>query len=154
MSTTLKRLKHYLNQARAIDYNNVSSYIRLGDLEQRRGDTKAALDWYQHAATLPAADQSLNLTLIDSLIRYGDYETAHSYIKQALQQRPNDTELLMRRGRIEQIYGQYDDALATYTEAQANEPDNERLYIALARFISGSGSNKQRSGILRAGHRS
>ncbi len=120
-----------LNTARRIDFNNVSSYIRLGDLEQRRGDTQAALAWFQEAAALPAADQSLNLTLIDSLITYGDYETALSYTNQALEQRENDVELLLRRGRIERISGQYEKALGTYTLAQANDPANGRVYAEL-----------------------
>jgi tetratricopeptide (TPR) repeat protein len=128
-----------LIQARGIDYNNVSSYIRLGELEQRRGDAAAALGWYQHAAALPAADQALNLTLIDSLIRYGDYETALSYTKQALQQRPTDSELLLRRGRIERIKGQYNAALEAYTEAQVNDPDNDRLYVELANLYLAQG---------------
>ena len=86
-----------LKQAKAIDHNNISSYIRMGELEQRRGNTEDALNWYQEAALLPTADQSLNLTLIDSLISYGDYETALGYTRKALGQRPNDTELLLRK---------------------------------------------------------
>ncbi len=128
-----------LLKAKSIDYNNVSSYIRLGELEQRRGNSEEALAWYQLAATLPAADQTLNLTLIDSLIRYGDYDTALSYTNRALLQRPNDGELLMRRGRIERIFGQYTESLDSFSQAQAQDPDNSLIYLELANLYLNQG---------------
>ena len=128
-----------LETANQIDYNNVSSYIHLGELEQRRGNTAAALGWYQLAASLPAADQTLNLTLIDSLIRYGDYKTALAYTDDALYKQPNDIELLLRRSRIERIKGEYAAALNTLSNAQANDPGNGRLYTELATLYLAQG---------------
>lgn len=129
-----------LLEAQEIDYNNVSSYIRLGELEHRRGNSDEALTWYQLAATLPAADQTLNLTLIDSLISFADYKTALDYTNRALAQRANDSELLMRRGRIERIYGEYSDALDSYSKAQAEDPDNSLIYVELAQLHAAQGN--------------
>ncbi len=131
--------ENLLLKAKGIDYNNVSSYIRMGELDYRRGNSDEALAWYQHAATLPAADQTLNLTLIDSLIRFGDYITALSYTDNALSQRPTDSELLMRRGRIERIYGQYGESLGSFSVAQAQDPENTLIYVELANLYTAQG---------------
>lgn len=120
-----------LQRATGVDRQNTIAYIRLGELEERRGSPDQALMWYRQAAAIPPANQSVNMTLIDALIRYGDYTTTLGYVQEWLSRQPGHSELMLRLGRIQQILGRYPEAEATLLGAKQLDPLNSRPYAAL-----------------------
>jgi tetratricopeptide (TPR) repeat protein len=124
--------KTLLEQALEIESQNITAYVRLGELEQRRGNPEQALTWYKEAAVVAETGQTIDMTLIDSLLWYGDYDRAMAYVQRSLDRQPGDSELLLRLSRIHRALGHNDDAASTLFEAKRLHSANSRLNAELA----------------------
>jgi tetratricopeptide (TPR) repeat protein len=109
------------------DPESVEGLVRLGELEQRRGNQEKALGWYRQATSEPIDNQPVNITLISSLLQYNDFDTALAYVQKAVSRRPDDGELLLQFGRIERTLGHYDSAESAFLKAQQSLPADSRL---------------------------
>jgi tetratricopeptide (TPR) repeat protein len=121
-----------LQQAIQIDQHDVTALIRLGDLEQRNGNLNQATSWYDRAAELARAGNPSNTTLLVSLLQYGRYEQALSFVTAILGEQPDDSEMLLYLGTIQRLLGQFEAAEAALNKAAAADDLDSRPYAELA----------------------
>ena len=69
-----KEAHQMLHQALDLDHLDVVATIRLGDVEQRTGNSEEALKWYEQAAKLSPPGHPSNKTLLVALIGGGYYD--------------------------------------------------------------------------------
>lgn len=97
---------HLLQDARALDAQNVDVFVSIGNLSQRTGSNEEALMWYQRGVEVSLANKSIHEPLIDALLASGDINNALILIVAGLEARPNDPGLTQRMAQAQLVVGE------------------------------------------------
>lgn len=103
----------------------------LGDVQESRGDSLAAVKSYQAAVALAPNEEKYNLSLAIELIRHNSYEPARVVLEQAAQLHPESWRIQLALGMAKH-FGGTDDAATKYllhAAALAPQPEEALRYL-------------------------
>lgn len=128
-----------LNQAIAKAPGVPDPLTVMGGLEGLQGDTDQAIVWYERAVNLRPGDQTANRDLIDLLLRLDNNDRALAQAEQALENRPGDSDLLLRWGKIQRALGQFAEAESAFLKAAHLNRADSSPYSELAALYVAQG---------------
>lgn len=142
--------KAILRDLLRLDPDNSRVGLLLSSLEAETGDKEASarlFGQYLDPETSPTLFiQAATVTRVD----LGEREEAYRILARALEARPNDTDLLAMHGILAlTMPGHQQEGLASLARAIANEPEQVRLRLALARYYLSQQKVQQALGELR-----
>lgn len=144
----------YLERAAALDPDNETAWVNLGNVSLDLEDADAAVEAYARAlAAAPARTDTLRL-LANALARAGrDAEAMTRFgevlAAQALAAVPASTVTLRDRARAHFMAGRVEAALADLDTALGAQPDDVELMMIKAQMLRLSGHGKQAGVLLR-----
>lgn len=98
-------------------------YGLLGYLQERRGETIAAIGWYRRAVNAGEKDPALFATLTNLLLLVGDFGQAYEVIEKGLILYPHNCHLAALMGRIFELDGnRRAEAESHYRQRLSNDP--------------------------------
>lgn len=104
----------------------------LGDIQESRGDSLAAVKSYQAAVALAPNEEKYRLSLAVELIRHNSFEPARAALKQAEELQPESWRIQLALGMVEHFGGTDDEATKYLLHAVelAPEPEEALQYLA------------------------
>jgi predicted Zn-dependent protease len=114
--------------------NDARVLVGAGELRQRRGDWRAAVDWYQRAAKLQPKNAVVLNNLAWALGKLGD-KSALSIAKQALALSPNEPAVLDTTGSLNVEFGDVKEGITLLESAVARSPYDAAIRINLIRGL-------------------
>ncbi len=109
----------YLRLSIYLDPNNALALLTLGDLYQRINQNEQALDIFQDVPQSDPQRETADIEISQALENLGRSDQALSYLRNVVDQHPNDEEALSALGNLERAHDHFDEAIATYTRALA-----------------------------------
>ena len=103
----------------------------LGDIQESRGDSLAAVNSYQAAVALAPNEEKYSLSLAVDLIRHNSFEPARVALKQAEELHPESWRIQLALGMVEH-FGGTDDAATKYLLRAAElapQPEEALQYL-------------------------
>jgi len=94
----------------ALDPNNEKAYVMLGMISAKRGDTKAAYDYYSRALQLQPDDGDASLEMAKLLVTMNQNEKAQQLLEHAIQIDPSDSVAHYRLGTLYRRQGKTEEA--------------------------------------------
>jgi len=105
---------------------------RYAEALWHRGARAEALAQLEEAGRLSPDDMSVRVRMAELRLEAGQLAAARGQIEQALDLEPKSAPAWMVRGRIMQVEGNYQQALADYHRALSYSPDNRQILLAVA----------------------
>lgn len=96
------------------------------DVEERRGDSAAALRSHQNAVALAPKEERYRLALGAALMKYRAYEPAVEVFEQAANLFPNSARAYVGLGMAEYLTEKYDESVSAFLRAAQLDSDSER----------------------------
>lgn len=124
-------------EATRTDPRQTLAWKNLGLTRLQRGDPNAAIAPLEQARSLLADDREVSLALAASLVESGRAGEAESTLETDLQRHVGDAEMWLELGRIERDQGVAEEAIHSFEQALAADPDN-RAGIAATAAVEGS----------------
>jgi tetratricopeptide (TPR) repeat protein len=129
--------------AAAADPTRVDLWVRIGDIEARRGNLAECIDAFQRAAQAAPGNASLYARLSQAYSVAGQPKAALDAIEGALALGPTAPEYLRARAVLATWIGDYERARVSYARLAKIEPDNVELMLAFARVSAWSGDTDE-----------
>jgi tetratricopeptide (TPR) repeat protein len=99
----------------------------LGDIEEQKGDSVAAVHSYQNAIALNPHEEQYRLSLGAELLKYHTYEPAALVFRQAAELFPKSTRIYVGLGLTYFLQEKYDESVAAFLQADALEPGSSQI---------------------------
>jgi tetratricopeptide (TPR) repeat protein len=111
------------------------------DVEERRGDSSAALRSHQNAVTLAPKEERYRLALGAALVKYRAYAPAAEAFEQATRLFPNSARAYVGLGMAEYLIEKYDESVSAFLRAAQLDSDSERAlsYLGATQVESPAG---------------
>jgi tetratricopeptide (TPR) repeat protein len=123
---------HDLQRAAALDGFDSSLQMRLARKEMEDGQLPQAETAWRRAVQANPADPAARQGLLHLLIDQNRFDEAYSLTESSLQYAPKDANLLVDRGLLALQRGHSDQALASWNQALAVDPDQSLVHLYLA----------------------
>ena len=133
-------------EATRSDPHQAASWKNLGLIYLQRGDSAAAVSPLEEARALLPDDREVSLALAESLVNSGHPGEAESTLETDLRRHPNDAEMWLVLGPIERDQGVTDEAIHSFRQCLAADPDN-RVGIAITAAIESAAVHLEREEI-------
>lgn len=146
---TWTQLHHWKNsvtlfqQALKVTANNYLAYNNLGNVLEREGKVKQAIDHYVKALQFNPNFPSAHYNLGHALARQGKMDEAIAHYVKALQINPNFLKAHNNLGNALARQGKIDEAIAHYSKALQCNPDFAGAHNNLANVLEGQGKIKE-----------
>jgi tetratricopeptide (TPR) repeat protein len=128
-----------LNHARSAGESPVALAL-IGDIEEKRGNTAAAIAAYRQAAALAPANEQYPIALASELIQHQAFGPAITAIEQARPTFPRSAKLMVLLAIAHYAAGDTREAIDSLTDAIALEPSLEAAYLCLSQIVLQSAS--------------
>jgi tetratricopeptide (TPR) repeat protein len=110
---------------------NASVLSLIGVAEEKSGHTEEAYSAFRQAIALFPTDDESYLDIATLAAVHMNYDLAMQSASIGIEKLPDDYKLLLTRGLVHNLKGQYDPARADYEKALALAPEQGSIYVAL-----------------------
>jgi tetratricopeptide (TPR) repeat protein len=107
----------------------------VGDIEEKRGDTPAAIEAYRHAAELAPDQDQYRIALASELIEHQAFGAAIDVLDGARSQFSNSAKLLVLLGIARYGAGDTNEAIETLTDATTLKPALPASFFCLSQIV-------------------
>ena len=114
---------------------NIQNIIRLGKLYRQEQKHEQALNLFQKALQLKPQKIWSYIHVAIELIHFGEFAEAEQKLKKALEYSPNNFDVLMKLGELEQQRRQPEQALQYLQEALINHPQEVKPGIKIIKIL-------------------
>jgi len=113
----------------------------LGDIEERKGDSSAAIHSHERAVALAPHEEKYRLSLGAELLKYQAYEAAVSVFRQAAEIFPASARVFVGLGMAEHFMDKYEDSVEAFLRADKLDDKTGRAigYLGATQLDSASG---------------
>jgi cytochrome c-type biogenesis protein CcmH/NrfG len=115
----------------ALNPNDEKSLLMMGMIVAKRGDTKAAYDYYSHALQLQPDDSDANLEMAKLLITMNQYERAQQLLEHVIQLDPSNSVAHYRLATLYRRQGKPEEAnkeIAEYKKYKDMKDKLEKIF--------------------------
>ena len=117
-----KKIKVTQSQEKKRDQIRAMAYISRGQLEQRKGETEAAIESFKQAVASKPDNPKVHFTLGKLNRRLNNNKEAIKYFKNVINYDPRNADAYRERGQLLSRQGNTDDALASFSNALEIDP--------------------------------
>jgi predicted Zn-dependent protease len=99
----------------------------MGDIEEQKGDSVAAVHSYQNAISLNPQEEQYRLSLGEELLKYHTYEPAVLVFRQAAELFPKSTRIYVGLGMAYFLQEKYDESVSAFLRADALDRGSSQI---------------------------
>jgi len=116
----------------------------LGDIEEQRGNTSAAVHNHQNAIAMAPGEERYRLSLGAELLQYRAYDPAVTVFQQAAELFPNSARIYVGLGMAYYFLEKYNDSVAAFLHADKLDGDSGRAisYLGATEVESAAGPSQ------------
>lgn len=126
---------HHISESVRLRPDLAETHNNLGAMLERKGDIKAAMAQLRMAVELAPTISIYRMNLVTMLLKAGEYREGEAIYDGLLKESPNNPTFLCNRGVALHFQGRGDEAIASFRQALAINPNlkdaKENLAIAL-----------------------